>query len=149
MSKAYLAAARAEIAWLKSDPAAVVAATEEALDAAVRSPPSWIVGELACWRWRAGHEEETALDVPEPYALQIRGEWARAAMLWTEMGCPYEAALALADANEEAPLRRALEELQRLGAQPAAAIVARKFRELGERGLARGPRAATRETRRD
>ena len=77
MSKAYLAAARAEIAWLKSDPAAVVAATEEALDAAVRSPPSWIVGELACWRWRAGHEEETALDVPEPYALQIRGEWAR------------------------------------------------------------------------
>ena len=30
------------------------------------------------------------------------GEWARAAMLWTEMGCPYEAALALADANEEA-----------------------------------------------
>lgn len=145
VSKMYLAAARAEIAWLRSDPAAVFAASEEALAVAVRARASWIVGELACWRWRAGHREEIAADVAEPYALQIRGEWARAAELWREIGCPYEAALALSDADEEEPLRRALEELQRLGARPAADIVARRLRERGVRGLARGPRAATRE----
>ena len=63
--------------------------------------------------------------------LQIAGDWARAAELWTDLGCPYEAALALADADEEEPLRRALDELQRLGARPAAAIVARRLRERG------------------
>jgi len=145
MSKMYLAAARAEIAWLKGDPAAVVAATEEALDVAVRARASWIVGELACWRWRAGHQQRIAVDPAEPYALQMRGEWARAAELWTEIGCPYEAALALADADEEAALRQALAELQRLGAQPAAAIVARRLRDRGVRGLPRGPRPSTRE----
>src|SRR6266542_4355890 len=145
MSKMYLAAARAEIAWLKGDPAAVVAATEEALDVAVRARASWIVGELACWRWRAGHQQRIAVDPAEPYALQMRGEWARAAELWTEIGCPYEAALALADADEEAALRQALAELQRLGAQTAAAIVARRLRDRGVRGLPRGPRPSTRE----
>ena len=63
---------------------------------------------------------------------------------WRALGCPYEAALALADAEEEAPLRQALEELERLGARPLAAAVARRLRELGVRGLARGPRPATR-----
>ena len=83
--------------------------------------------------------------VAEPYALQLAGEWTRAAELWREIGCPYEAALALADADEEEALRRALDELQRLGARPAAAIVARRLRERGARGLPRGPRPATRE----
>jgi len=142
-SKMYLAAARAEIAWLKGDPATVVAATEAALDVAVRARASWIVGELAYWRWRAGHREEIPPSAAEPYALQISGEWARAAELWAEIGCPYEAALALGDADEEAPLRRALDELQRLGAQPAAAIVARRLRGRGARGLPRGPRPST------
>src|SRR5439155_10258455 len=67
-----------------------------------------------------------------------------AAMRWQEIGCPYEAALALADADAEEPLRRALDELGRLGARPAAAIVARRLRERGARGLPRGPRPATR-----
>ncbi len=70
--------------------------------------------------------------------LATRGE------LWTEPSCPYEAALALADTDEEEALRRALDELQRLEARPAAALVARRLRERGARGLPRGPRAATR-----
>ncbi|MGA8721311.1 MAG: helix-turn-helix transcriptional regulator, partial [Solirubrobacteraceae bacterium] len=57
---------------------------------------------------------------------------------------PYEAALALADADAEEPLRRAYDELQVLGARPAAAIVARKLRERGVRGVPRGPRPRTR-----
>ena len=79
-----------------------------------------LIGELAYWRWRAGIEEEIPPGAAEPYALQIAGEWRRAADLWAELGCPYEHALALADADDDETLLRALEELQRLGARPAA-----------------------------
>jgi hypothetical protein len=64
--------------------------------------------------------------VVEPYALVLAGDWTRAAEAWTELGCPYEAALALADADERAALGRAVHELRRLGARPAAAIVERR-----------------------
>ena len=60
-------------------------------------------------------------------------------------GRPYEAALALAEANEELLLRHALEELQRLEARPAAAIVARRLREKGVFCFPRGPRPLTRQ----
>jgi len=143
-SKMYIAAARVEIAWLKGDRAALAAATEAAQDIGVPARASWMVGELAYWRWRAGHREPIPPNAAEPYAAAIAGDWRRAAELWTELGCPYEAALALADADEEEALRRALDELQRLEARPAATLVARRLRERGARGLPRGPCAATR-----
>jgi len=55
-----------------------------------------------------------------------------------------EAALALIDADDDTTLQRALGELQALGAQPAAGIVARRLRERGALNLPRGQRAATR-----
>jgi DNA-binding NarL/FixJ family response regulator len=42
-------------------------------------------------------------------------------------------------------MRRAFDELQQLGARAAAALVARRLRERGARGLPRGPRPATRQ----
>ena len=142
-SKLYLAAARAEIAWLKGKPADVLHATEEAFVLAVRADAGWAVGELAHWRWRAGIVEDVPVGADERYTLSIRGDWRRAAECWTELGCPYEAALALADADDKDLMRRALDELQQLGARAAAAIVARRLRERGVRGLPRGPRPAT------
>jgi hypothetical protein len=65
--------------------------------------------------------------------MQISGNWARAAELWAEIGCPYEAALALADADDDDALRRARDELERLGATPAAEMVARRLHERGVR----------------
>jgi DNA-binding NarL/FixJ family response regulator len=65
--------------------------------------------------------------------------------LWGELGCRYEAALALADGGGEQELRRSHEELLRLGAQTTAAVVARPLRERGARSLPRGPRPATRD----
>jgi DNA-binding NarL/FixJ family response regulator len=56
----------------------------------------------------------------------------------------YETALELLDRDDEESLRRSLEELQDLGARPAANIVLRRLRELGARGVPRGPRPATR-----
>jgi class 3 adenylate cyclase/tetratricopeptide (TPR) repeat protein len=131
-----VAAARAEVAWLAGDREGVRVATEDAFELALRQGVAWPIGELACWRWRAGLDAEAPDAAAEPSAAQIAGSWARAAELWTEIGCPYEAALALADADDDGAIRRAMGELQRLGAQPAAEIVARRLREGGAREVA-------------
>jgi DNA-binding CsgD family transcriptional regulator len=139
-----VAAARAEVAWLEGDRDAVEAATAAAIPLALERRARLLIGELAEWRRRAGLGGAVPAAAAEPYALQLAGEWARAAELWTELGCPYEAALARLDAEEEEPLRHALEELHRLEARPAAAIAVRRLRERGARGLPRGPRPSTR-----
>ena len=50
----------------------------------------------------------------------------------------------MARVEEPDALRASLAELQRLGARPMAAVVARKLRERGVRDLPRGPRPSTR-----
>jgi DNA-binding CsgD family transcriptional regulator/tetratricopeptide (TPR) repeat protein len=137
-------AARAEAAWLAGRVEAVADETEAVLALAREKSVDWEIGELAYWRWRAGVRDELPPAAAQPYALQIRGEPARAAELWSDLGCPYEAALALAETDDEDLRRRGLTELQRLGARSAAAIVSRALRERGVRGLSRGPRPATR-----
>ncbi len=139
-----VAAARAEIAWLNGNSGAIDNETRRAFERALEVGDPWTTGELAYWRWRAGLLEEPPSRVAEPYALEIAGQWERAAELWTTIGCPYESALALAEADDEAALRRSLKEFQRLGAVPAAAIVSRRLRQRGARGLQRGPRRSTR-----
>jgi len=139
-----VAVARAEVAWLLGRPDEIVEATDAALDLAVNRESTWRVGELLSWRRRAGVRDEVAVEPRGPFAAQIAGDWREAAREWTQIGCPYEAALALADSDEEEPLRQALAELQRLEAGPAAAIVSRRLRALGVRDLRRGPRPSTR-----
>jgi DNA-binding CsgD family transcriptional regulator/tetratricopeptide (TPR) repeat protein len=138
------AAARAEAAWLEGNRDAVGDESEVALELAISRRAPWHVGELADWRWRAGIEEDVT-GAAEPYERQLSGDWARAAKIWSELGCPYEAALARSKSDDEDVLRQALEDLQRLGARPAAAAVARELRERGVRGLPRGPRPTTQE----
>ena len=74
----------------------------------------------------------------------IAGDWQAAADAWQALNMPYERALALAEGPEEA-LRESLGLLEQLGAGPLGAIVRRRLRERGVRGLPRGPRASTRE----
>jgi ATP/maltotriose-dependent transcriptional regulator MalT len=145
-----VAVARAEAAWLEGDPAAARGVVEDALDLAERvAGQAWPIGELAFWLWRLGGPDRLPTGGPpagiaEPFALQMAGAREAAADRWHALGCPYEAADALADSDQESQLRAALSELERLGARPRAAAVARKLRELGVRGLTRGPRPATR-----
>jgi DNA-binding CsgD family transcriptional regulator len=136
-------AARAEVAWLAGDREAVAASTDDPLRLALDREDRNAIGEFGVWRRRAGIDDEVS-GAAEPYAAELEGEWRAAANQWAQLGCPYEAALALMDADEEGPLRQALAELQRLGARPAASIVARRLRELGVQGVARGPRPSTR-----
>ncbi len=105
----------------------------------------WVAGSIAVWRRRLGVASEETGNVAEPFALELAGDHGAAARWWEDHGCPYDAATALLQSGDEANLRQAHETFVGLGARPAAAIAAQKLRELGVRGLARGPRASTRE----
>jgi DNA-binding CsgD family transcriptional regulator len=143
---AQVAAARAEASWLSGDHPAVKQLTDAALALALDRLDPWAVGELAYWRSRAGlHDELPAALVAKPYQLSIAGKATEAADTWRKLGCPYEAALALAESDDPGVARNVVEHLQQLGASPAAAIVARRLRERGIRGIPRGPRPRTRE----
>jgi DNA-binding NarL/FixJ family response regulator len=101
----------------------------------------------AClWRRRAGLGDAVdPAELPEPYRTELSRELDAAAERWAALGCPYEAALALAASEDPDTLRRSHAELRRLGARSAASRVARALRERGVRDVRRGPRAATRQ----
>jgi DNA-binding CsgD family transcriptional regulator len=138
--------AQAEAAWLAGDNSAVARVTATALTLAVRRRAGWVAGELSYWRWQAGLSDELPADLDMgPYALSMAGDWSAAAEQWRNIGCPYEAALALAEADDQEAVRASLDELRRLGARPAVTILTRRLRERGVRGLPRGPRPQTSE----
>jgi DNA-binding CsgD family transcriptional regulator len=141
-----VAGAHAEARWLAGEAEAVADETDAALALALELSDRRAQGELYLWRRRAGLEDAIALDdLVEPLRLELEGACEAAAERWSAIGCPYEAALALAHADSDAAPRRAVAELQRLGAHQAARRVARALRERGVRDVRRGPRAATRE----
>ena len=139
-----VAAARAEAAWLAGRTDAVARETAAAFQLALERRAPWAIGELAALRRRAGIEDDVNGDASEPFADELAGEWRAAASAWQSLGRPYDRALALAGADEEAPLREALDVCAQLGARPLAAIVARRLRERGL-PVPRGPRTSTRE----
>ena len=101
-----------------------------------------MLGELACWRRRAGMDDRITNAVAEPWALELDGRHAEAAAAWDRLDCPYESAIALGVGGEGMEAHRRLQEL---GAGGAAAVFARRLRRRGVRGIARGPRPSTRE----
>jgi DNA-binding CsgD family transcriptional regulator len=139
-----VAAARAEVLWLEGEPKRARDEATEAYELALRHRDVWALGELAVWLHRAGHRGVEPAGAAAPYAAELRGEHAAAAELWDSIGCPYEAALARANAVDPTLLEQGYESLLRLGARPAAAFAARRLRARGARGLSRGPRPTTR-----
>lgn len=139
--------ARAEAAFLEGD---TTRAQEEArlgCELARGRQNAWLAGELAVWLWRAGGSAGFLIEIAQPFALEVAGDWKAAAMTWLELQCPYEAAWALAGAKEEAALRKAHHEFEVLGAGPAAMITARRLRAMGAHAVPRGPRGSTRANR--
>lgn len=139
-----VAVAEAELAWLSDDLAGIRSAIQPVYELAVPTGQPWIVDELAFWMWRS----EATVPIPPgsetPYAMQMRGRWEEAAAAWEEIGCPYERAIALAEAPDQEPLLQSLEILHTLGAVPAARLVRRRLQAMGVRGVPRGPRPETR-----
>ncbi|HEY7037013.1 MAG TPA: AAA family ATPase [Thermomicrobiales bacterium] len=137
-------AARAEAAWLAGDRCRTLTEARAAFDLAERHRHPWLVGELAYWRWKAGDLDAPPADAAAPFALAIAGDWRAAAAAWDERNAPYEAARARAEGDDAEALREALATFERLGARPMAAHVAKRLRDLGARGIPRGPRPTTR-----
>ena len=139
-----IAAAKAEAAWLEGKPELIGPATERAFELARGVASPWPVAELAWWRRRAGIEDPIPEEAGGPFLHQLRGAWDEAVAAWEAAGCAYERAVALSESDDEALQQEALDVLTRLGARPAAQMVARKLRERGAR-VPRGPRQATQE----
>ena len=134
---------RAEAHWLHSELHRAAHEAELADDAAPGAD-GWHRGGIAVWLRRTGSPRPPRGELAEPYRLQMVGEWAEASRLWADLGCPYDAALALHDAGHEAALRGSLKILTSLGAPAAAQLTRHKMRTLGIRSIPAGPRTATR-----
>jgi len=137
-------AARAEAAWLAGDLDRVQAEARGGLELALGKQHPWYAGELLSWLALAGENVEMPAWIATPYAMQISGDWKGAAEQWRKRGFPYEAAEALARSDDEESMRDGLAELEKLGAEPAAKRVRRRLRELGVKGIPRGPHESTR-----
>lgn len=136
-----VAALRAEVAWLAGE--APPLPGEDATAGGVAIVTRWFGGEPEVWRHRAGLDCGDPSELPDPYRLEITGDVDGAARWWLERGCSYDAAMVLACSGDRPQLRRALDMLHELKAQPAASVVARQLRTLGEHSVRRGPRSAT------
>jgi len=138
--------ARAEAHWLQGEPELAAREAELADDVAAGAD-RWERGEVAAWLRRTGSGRPPRgdpADLAPPYRHVLAGDVAAAARLWASLGCPYEAALALHDADEENMLREALSMAGGLGAPATAQAIRQKMRRLGIRSVPAGPRPATR-----
>jgi DNA-binding CsgD family transcriptional regulator/tetratricopeptide (TPR) repeat protein len=139
-----VAGARAEAAWLAGDRDRTIAEARSAYDLARAKRHPWFVGELAYWQWIAGALDAPPAESAEPFRLQIEGHSLDAAAAWRVLNCPFEAARALAESDDEDAQKQALQEFEQLGARPAAEVVRQRLRKRGARGIPRGPRPDTR-----
>jgi DNA-binding CsgD family transcriptional regulator len=146
MRLAPIRAARTEAALLAGEPARARAEAGAARDRVFARGTRWQRGELAWLLWQAGDRDIPTDGLAEPYALQIAGDHAGAAAIWRELGCPFEEARALAESDDSALVRQAVDTFEALGAKPAVAHAIGRLRALGVRDLPplrRGPRAST------
>lgn len=140
----WVAAARAEWAWLRGDAAAIRAEVNPGWTLDIEADVgSWIFGELGWWLHKVGALDVAPRFCARPYALQIEGHWREAAAAWAARGCPYERARALADGDVPAQ-REALALFEQLGATIDAERLRKTLQAAGVRGVPRGRRASTR-----
>ena len=139
---ALVAGARAEARWLAGDADAAAREARTAASAAVHRDPT-TRSQAAAWLRRIC-DEVPGGPLVEPFASSAAGDCAGAAKLWDELGCPYDAALALLDSTQETHLREALDRLEVLGATATARIARQRMRDLGVKSIPAGARAATR-----
>jgi DNA-binding CsgD family transcriptional regulator len=138
-----VAAARAEAFWLEGNSNQALEEVRAVYDLAVSKRQPWLMGELAYWRWKLGDLKEAPKDIPRPFALHIEGKRLEAAEAWRAMHYSYETAVALSESNDETALKEALSMFENLGARPMVQHVTKRLRDLGIKGIARGPRSTT------
>jgi DNA-binding CsgD family transcriptional regulator len=133
--------ARAEVAWLEGDLERCAAEARPAFDLAIQTPHPWYAAQTALWLWRAGRLPPIQRELPPQFARQIRGDFAGAAQVWQQLGCPYEQACALLSTNGVDSIRVALSLAKKLGALPLAAMLVDRLHQLGARPASPRPHA--------
>jgi DNA-binding CsgD family transcriptional regulator len=133
-----------ELYWIEGDSARALEFAQRLEDESIfmRGHP-WFRGQAAFWLWRLGAHVSIADTLAPPYAMQLSGDWARAAAAWAELGYPYERAMALIDGDAVAR-REAFAILDRLGATAAIRRCREMLVERGVTHIPRGPRPSTR-----
>ena len=146
----FLAAARAEAAWLEGRPADVLTEVETPGSLTLGQDPLTAL-DLRVWRWRASGTDADGTgtdagvsnedELPEPYRMLLAGDRQGAARWWEESGSQYEAALAASGSADPAALRGAIDVLDGLGAHAAAGVLITELRALGEQYAPRARRS--------
>lgn len=137
-----VAAAVVERVWLTGAADARVEQCRALLDSAPATGLEWARGELGMWLRRIGAVASVG-DVAEPYRLLFDGEFGAAADAFHQLSTPYDAALALVESGDPALARRALDVLDRLGADAVAAKVRFDLRASGAHTVPAPRRPAT------
>jgi DNA-binding CsgD family transcriptional regulator len=134
------ALAHIEHAWLTRQPEHARPWAQRLLSRTDRPGTERQRGELLRWLQRLGEPVPAFPTCPEPYASALSGDWRVASARHVD---PYERALELAESGAVEPTLEALAVLEELGAEPAAAIVRRRLRELGVVRMPRRQQNAT------
>src|SRR5215469_4924798 len=141
---AQVRAARVELLWLSGEFDLACREAAEAYQQALGRADPWKLGALAIWMWRLEDRVDGLAGLPEPYALEIAGDWRGATAAWERLGRTYDAALTrVFCSKEETELRAALAVLDGLGARATAAAARRQMKALGMTSIPRRPHAAT------
>ena len=101
----------------------------------------WARGEVAVWLRRLS-VAAPEVEVADPYRLLLAGRFDAAATAFQSLSTPYDAALALLESGEAVRCRQALDILDGLGADAAAARARSTLRSAGGAAVP-GPRRAS------
>lgn len=142
-----VAAAIVERTWLTGVPDPRLDECRSLLESAPITGLEWARGELTMWLRRIDASGGPAVEgrtVAEPYRLLFDGHFRAAADAFQQLSTPYDAALALVESSDPKLARRALDVLDRLGADAVAAKVRFDLRAAGTQTVPAPRRATTR-----
>ncbi len=137
-------AVRAELRYLTGEPDLAAGEVRAAGEHLGHVDP-WDAWSAAIWLSRMQQPVDVPARAPEPYVLELAGDWKAASAQWEQLGRPYDAALVRMCSADETGLRDALITLEALTARTAAAFVRRRMKALGVKTIPRGPRLTTRD----
>jgi DNA-binding CsgD family transcriptional regulator len=126
-----------EAAWLKEDLQAARAQLDALTAIDLSGLRLWDLGELAAWWQRAEMPEALPVrlaKLPTPWALELAGKPVEASAEWTRLGLPYEAGIALLQADDAvaaAELPRAVAIFEAIEARQAVALARSRAQRLG------------------
>ena len=137
-----VAAAIVELCWITGESDSRIDQCRKLLADGPVTGLEWSRGELAVWLRRLG-SDVAADGVAQPYRLVLDGQFEAAADDFHSRSMPYDAALAFVDSGDPTHVARALDILDRLGADAVAAKVRRDLRANGYAAVPARRRTAT------